>query len=389
VVDQFSSVTVKDPLTVEIVLSSPNLQFPNLFGFYSINWVVSPTAVSASGADFGSKPVGAGPFMLQSRTPNTQTVFVRNPTYWNKPLPYLDQLTIKINPDFQQSIDTLIAGQAQISQQSYRVYSDQAVKAGLQRTVFSMNGGSSVIFNVTKPPFDDVRARQAVSLAINTQGVAQVLYNGADIAPQTLFGRGSPFYDKSLQLPVSHVTSGPNPDAQKLFDQLAAEKAGPLKFSLTGNSSSAHRSTAQAIQTQLASYKNVEVTINQIDPVTFQTKYGPADFQAIFSGSHAVDPEPQMYASYHSGSANNYGKFSDPAMDQALDQGRNGKDLATRQAAYKTFQQTFIKDVPGFFYAQLSPAFTYAKNVTGLDEWGQGVLVSFATIGLVKSKVSK
>ena len=39
--------TVKDPLTVEIALASPNLQFPQLFGYYSINWVVSPTAVAA------------------------------------------------------------------------------------------------------------------------------------------------------------------------------------------------------------------------------------------------------------------------------------------------------------------------------------------------------
>src|SRR5262249_22195755 len=149
--------------------------------------VVSPAAVQQLGADFGTKPVGAGPFMLQSRTPGTQAVFVRNPNYWRKPLPYLDQLTIKIGADLQQNVDSLIAGQAQISQSLYRAYSDQAVNAGFKREIFSLNGGSTAIFNATKPPFDDVRARQAVSLALNTQQIAQVLYNGADIAPQTLF----------------------------------------------------------------------------------------------------------------------------------------------------------------------------------------------------------
>src|SRR5262249_20383906 len=102
--------TVIDPQTLQISLNKANFTFPSLFGFYNLNWIGSPTAIQASGADFGTKPVGAGPFMLQSRQVGTQTVMVRNPNYWNKPLPYLDQLTIKINPDNNQNVDTVTAG---------------------------------------------------------------------------------------------------------------------------------------------------------------------------------------------------------------------------------------------------------------------------------------
>jgi peptide/nickel transport system substrate-binding protein len=310
---------------------------------------------------------------------------VRNPNYWNKPLPYLDQLTVKINADNQQGVDTLVAGQAQINQQLYRLYSDQAVKAGLNRTIYTVSGGSTVIFNTTKAPFDDVRARQAVSMAVNPVQLAAAVYNGADQPPQTLFAKTSPFYDKSLQLPVSNAT-GPNPDAQKLFDQLAAAKGGPLKFSLNANPTTQHQNTAKAIQTQMSGYKNVEMTINTLDNAAFQVKLVGLDFQATFSGTSSPDPEPQMYNSFKTGGANNYGKFTDPQMDQALEQGRNGKTLADRKAAYKTFQQLFIKDVPGLIYTAQSPSWSYAKNMSGFDMWANGILVSWAKVGFTTSK---
>jgi peptide/nickel transport system substrate-binding protein len=371
VVDGFSSVTAKDPTTVEIVLAAPNLQFPQLFGFYSINWVVSPTAVQSLGADFGTKPVGAGPFMLQSRTPNQQLVFVRNPNYWNKPLPYLDQITFKINPDNQQSVDTLISGQAQMSQSLYNLYTNQAVAAGNSKTGFPLSGGTTVIFNVTQPPFNNVKARQAVSLAINPQLVADSVYNGADKGPLYMFAATSPFYDKKLKLPVN-TSTGPNPAAQKLFDELAAQNGGPLKFSLAANTSSGTQLPAKSIQTQLASYKNVEMSIATTDNAAFQTKLATADFQMTFSGATSIDPEPQFYTSLHTGGANNYGKFSDPAVDQALEEGRNGKSLAVRKEAYTKLQQAFVNTVPGIYILAQTPSYSYNKSLAGFQSWGSG-----------------
>jgi peptide/nickel transport system substrate-binding protein len=367
-VSDWVSTTVVDPLTVQIVLQKQNYALPQLFGWYAMNWVVSPTAVAAQGTTFGSKPVGAGPFMLQSRTPGTSTVLVRNPNYWNKPYPYLDQITFTVNPDVQTLLNSVIAGQNQIGYVGSRYLAQQGVSGGVAATTQTYGGGARLDFNTTRPPFNDVRARQAVSFAINPEAINQSVYNGEDYAATNLFLPNSPFYDKSLKPPVNQPKQ-----AQTLFDQLAAEKGGPLKFVITTINSSDNLASMQAIQTQLSSFKNVNATLDVLDAPGYINKLQVSrDFDSILNGTHFLDPEPQMYQGFHTGGSNNPGQFSDPVMDQALEQGRTASDPAGRKAAYKTAQQEFIKQVPGVFFRHLTWGVVRAKNIGGWIMYGQG-----------------
>jgi peptide/nickel transport system substrate-binding protein len=291
---------------------------------------------------------------------------VRNPNYWNKPLPYLDQLTIKVIAEETQAIDTVVAGQAQAAWVASVQATNKGTSGGLKAASFKMSGGTTLAFNTLKPPFDDVRARRAVSLALNPAGLMQAAYNGEDPAVLNLFQPTSPFYDKSLKLPVNNAA-----EAQKLFDELAA--AGkPVKFTISSFPNTEQKVPMQAALTQLAAFKNVSVSLDVLDPVTMLTRLLSKNFEAATAGTNMIDPEPQAYEQLHTGASANYGSYSNTSMDQALELGRSTADLATRKGAYKTMQRLIIQDVPAVYIRHWQPALVYSKQTTGWAMYGQG-----------------
>jgi peptide/nickel transport system substrate-binding protein len=105
------SMVVVDPLTMMITLAAPNGVFPRNISAGSINYIGSPTAIQKEGQNFGSAPVGAGPFIMKNWIRDSQMTLVRNPTYWNAPKPYIDTLVIKVILDDTQRYNSVNAGE--------------------------------------------------------------------------------------------------------------------------------------------------------------------------------------------------------------------------------------------------------------------------------------
>jgi peptide/nickel transport system substrate-binding protein len=91
------SVTVVDDLTLTYDLNRANAAFPDLLTG-SIGWPFSPTAAEQLGEDFGSQPVGTGPFVFERYARDDAFVLVRNEDYWQEGLPYLDRITFRPSP---------------------------------------------------------------------------------------------------------------------------------------------------------------------------------------------------------------------------------------------------------------------------------------------------
>jgi peptide/nickel transport system substrate-binding protein len=358
--------TVVDPQTLTLTLQQPNYRFATQFQHQGINWVVSPTAVQKYGADFGKNPVGAGPFILQSWQPNTQTVLVRNPNYWNKPLPYLDQITFKVNPDGPQSISTVAAGQANATELSSPNDLTTAKQQGLKTADVTLGGATTMMFNTQKPPFNDPDARRAVVAAIDIQKINESAYNGNASMADNIFTHDSPYYDKSLNIPYNDPKK-----AQQLFDSLAQKSGGPLKFSMIANQNPTVKAMFVSIQTQLASFKNVQTDIVVYDQTQYITHLLGHDFTAIIAGSNG-DPEPSVYEGLHTGGSVNWGNFSDPQTDQALDQGRSTTSDATKKSAYKTLQQRVADLAPLVWLNHADFGVAFAKSVSGFKVYGNG-----------------
>ena len=190
---QVASTEVVDATTLNVVMAAPSPVFPQALVTGAMNWIASPTALQKGQAAFDENPVGAGPFTLTRWTRQDVMELKKNPRYWDAPKPYLDGLTLRTVADATQRLNTMIAGGADFAMETNWASLAQAQDAGLSTDTVSFGGGLYMGMNVRRAPFDDERARRAVSMAVDLEAVNTVINDGKGVVPQTLFPETSPF----------------------------------------------------------------------------------------------------------------------------------------------------------------------------------------------------
>lgn len=363
------STRVVDATTLEFTFKAgqETANFEKALASGGLTYVASPKALAAGPQAFDAKPVGAGPFVLESWTRGGELTLVRNPTYFDAPRPYLERLVLRADVDQGQRFSALQAGDVDMVVSSSQEYTARAAEMGLVATSMVMNGGAKVVFNAAKAPFDDLRARQAIRAALDLDQLNQVVYGGKGTVPTTLMAPGTPFYEPDVLL----YTGPDRTRAQQLFDELAA--AGkPVDFVFSSFANSESLTAAESIQAQLATFKNVTMRIESLDYVGASAKLARHDFQAAQFGSPFVDPYPSLPSTLGTGLSLNYGRVSDPELDKALAAGNATADVAARKAAYRIVQQREAVLVPEVYYQRVDPALLSQPDIGGIEMYGLG-----------------
>jgi peptide/nickel transport system substrate-binding protein len=367
-----TSMTVVNAQTLSIQLKAVNYQFKQAVASTSLTWIPSPTAVQKYGAAFGSHPVGAGPFIVSSITPQVQTVMKANPSYWQQGRPYLAELVFKFNPDQQQSVEAVQSGQADVTTPVDVVNRRAATEAGLDVTEIPMAGVDAFFFNQSRPPFNNILAREAVYDAVNEQQLNDQVYDGLIQAPTSIVAKSSVLYDPNSTF------SPPNPTrAQQLFNQLAAE-GKPVKFTYPYQDVTVQRQLATALETQLAAYKNVTIQLEPEDVASYTQFVLTDNFDMIELGLFGGDPEPVVYTALYTGAGANFGHVSNPAIDAAVVGGRSTASNPARKAAYGTLVQALNQQYVALW--AFSPSATdgaaaYAHTFNAPQMYGEGTVL--------------
>jgi peptide/nickel transport system substrate-binding protein len=188
-------VQAPDELTLVYNLNDPSVNLPAILTVPSSNNAIqSPTAWKAKGEDYNRNPVGTGPYILKSWTAGDRIVLEKNPDYWNKGHPYLDRIVLKPLPDAQSRFASLQSGEADI------IWDDEADADNIQRAqkdpkltvhTYAGSGAAVAAFNTKVAPFDDVRVRQALVMAIDRKKMSQALTNGLARPATNPYGDGS------------------------------------------------------------------------------------------------------------------------------------------------------------------------------------------------------
>ncbi len=373
-----SSMTVTSDLTLVIKLKAVNYQFKQAVESTALTWIPSPTAVQKEGKAFATKPVGAGPFVVSSISPQVETVMKRNPDYWQKGKPYLSELIFKFNPDQQQSIEAVQAGQANVTTPVDVVDQKSAKEAGLDIASIPMAGIDAWFFNESRAPFNNILAREAVYDAVNEQQINDEVYGGLIQAPSSVVAKSSILFDPNSTF------SPPNPKrAQQLFNQLAAE-GHPVTFSYPYQDVTVQRQLATALETQLAAYKNVTIKLEPEDVASYTQFVLTDNFDMIELGLFGGDPEPVVYTALYTGAGANFGHVSDPAINAAVLAGRSTPSNTARKAAYASLVQALNKEYVALWAfspsatdgaVAYSPSFNapqmYGEGTVLWDSWGQ------------------
>lgn len=182
-------VTVVDPYTIKFELTRPDATFLHVMAI-NFSFVVPKEEVEKWGADFGKHPVGTGAFKLGEWTLGQKLVFERNKDYWNAGLPKLDQITFEVGQEPVVALLRLQKGEVDVAGDGIPPAKFLEVKNDPTYAKLIVEGGQLhtgyVTMKTTMKPFDNVKVRQAVNMAINKDRIIRIINGRAVPANQPL-----------------------------------------------------------------------------------------------------------------------------------------------------------------------------------------------------------
>jgi peptide/nickel transport system substrate-binding protein len=314
-------------------------------------------AVEAAGDTYGVNPVSTGPFVLKEWVPGERMVFARNPLYhWAPPFlhagaPYIDELEYRIIPEYATIIAGLQTGELDtvfslpINPMDVPLLTDAGFTI---QTVLPPGMNPFVLLNTSKPPFDDVRVRQAFNYAINKDQLIAVAAGGEAI-PQyspisesvSGYWAGSEEIGYKYNLEQAKALLAEAGYADTDGDGIVEKDGAP--FTLTMLLLPNYATLGQVLQDQYRQL-GVQVELQQGD---FGTVIGAAvsgEYQLAI-GFYDYDDADVLYIFYNSASlgALNVSQVNDPTLDAILERTRTSINLDARQEAVTEAQRYIIE----------------------------------------------
>jgi 4-phytase/acid phosphatase/peptide/nickel transport system substrate-binding protein len=362
-------VEVVDDLTVVYHLNDPQVNQPALMSLPSSNNVVqSPTAWKTKGEDYNRSPVGTGPYILKSWTAGDRMVLEKNPDYWNKGHPYLDRIILKPLPDAQSRFASLQSGEADIIwDDEYDADNIQKAHKDGKLAVHSYTGSGAQVyaFNTKTPPFDDVRVRQALVMAIDRKKMSLAITNGLAKPASNPYGDGSW---------VKCKDDGALPFDVEKAKTLIKDYGQPVDFKMIVTATPRGRTVGQVLQ-QFWKQVGANMEIEQVDQATIVPRAFMRQFQLTpWRIIDLADPDPQMFANFHTGSPVALANYSDPELDRLLEHARTTAEIDKRTDDYCAISRLINKEAIWFWTFQNTYYAISNARLKGLPKIYSGVI---------------
>ena len=365
-----TGVTIVDDLTVEVAMSSPWAAFPSgLTG--QIGYVVAPSMTDPATSEAGQRaPVGTGPFKFVSWTPNQSWVGEKNTNYWQEGLPYLDQVTFRPIPAVRTRQDALTTGELQMMHTNApEVIAElrTAAQAGELQLVEDRGESeeSFILLNLDKAPLNDIRVRQALAYATDTETYNEVINAGVAVVANNVFSPGTK-YRVETNYPAYDVAK-----AKALIDEYKADPttSGEVSFTLATTPTPESQRSVELLQQQWAQ-AGINVTIKTVDQAAFIPTALTGEFDAnLWRQLGAPDPDVD-YIWWWSGEGKpnilNFPNLNDAQIDAALNKGRQSSDPEVRKQAYADLQKRMNEVLPYIWLNHTIWAVAANNNVRGI-----------------------
>lgn len=363
---EIAETKVIDDYTVEITLSLPFAPFmSNLAGTTGV--MVSPTAVAEHEEDFGRNPVGTGPFKFEEWASNTRVVVSRNDDYWGDPAG-VEAVVFRPITDANTRVAEMLSGGIDVM---VEVPPDNVA-------MFETDPGFLVhdavgphvwyvMLNMAKGPFTDARVRQAANYAVNKETlVTDVLQGTADISA----GPIPPAFNWAYNEDVEPYPYDPD-RARELLAEAGVDDLSVTFYVTEGGSGMLDPiPMGTAIQADLEAV-GFDVTIETYEWNTFLANVNPglkgkADMAEMAWMTSDPDTLPFLTlrtAAFPEEGGFNSSYYSNPDVDEMLDQARMETDFDVRAQLYRDVQQVVHDDAPWIFVANWKQNAVTTANV--------------------------
>jgi oligopeptide transport system substrate-binding protein len=341
-----------DDKTIEITLEQPTPYFIELLT-HQTSLPVHQASVEKFGKDF-VKPgnmVTNGAYKLAEFVPNSHIKLVKNENYYDAKNVQIDTVNYFPTPDFAAMVRRYEAGELDTTDD---VPADQ-MKSLKERFKDQVRLGPYLgtwylVTNSSKAPFNDVRVRQALSMAIDREFVAEQIWGqtmqpGYSFMPPGVGNYGEPAYADYKDIsPIDREEK-----AKALLKEAGFGQGGkPLKVEIRYNTTDNNRNTVVAIADQ---WKQIGVEtsfINTDGKTHFAHLREGGDFDIARYGWIAdySDPNNFLFLLKSDNKGFNYGKYNNPEFDGLLDQAAKELDLKKRADLMKKAEAILMKDMP-------------------------------------------
>ena len=334
---EVEGIETPDKYTVRIHLKTPNVLFPQNVA-EPITVMFSREVLEEDG-DLKKRMIGTGPFLLKEHNRKVRVVLTRNPDYWDKGRPYVDEYVILSTPDAATRMAAFRTGQSDFIWLASPSEVETLRKTNANVQVHSYHNSLApfgVALAQDKPPFNDLRVRRAVSMAIDRQKQVDTLFEGHGI-----IGWGVPYIyytDKQPTLAQLGPWSQYRPAEAK---KLLAEAGHPNGFDTTlfyYEYFPQMTSQVQVVQQDLKRNLNINVKITKLDYTTYYGRYVESKWDGMawgFQSGHAVGLDERTYQYMHSKSTKNFFRVNDPVIDELTTKLRQTPVQADQRALTK------------------------------------------------------
>ena len=338
-----ASVTVVDPNTVAIDLKKP---FAPLLAALAERpgFIVSPTAAKQMGQDFGQRPVGTGPFKFVEWVRDSQVTLERFPDYWEKGKPHLDRVIFRVVPDPTVRLTMVRTGEVDIAT-DVDAKDIPGIRNEASLRISEMKPAArwtALQWRVDEPPFNNKALRQAIALAIDRNEIRDVLLRGFGEAARGPVSPGLWWSDPAFQGILLDLEL-----AKKKLAEAGYPNGFRAKF-VVENTPQWIRQT-ELLQAQLQKI-NVSLDVEPVNPADAYSRI----VQKKTNWTHTrwaqrADPNGLLYILFHSkGNANTTG-YSNPKVDELLDQASAIYEVERRRPLYYQADRLITDDVPYVF----------------------------------------
>jgi peptide/nickel transport system substrate-binding protein len=379
-----------DKYTVKFTLKEPSAWFLDTLASPMVVGMVNKEASEKLGdLKKAESFIGTGPWMLDSYRVNQGMTLVRNPNYFIPGLPHIDRIEIFVDEDNASRTASFLAGKydlgwefpGQINRTDWVQIKDSALKKrpGLKTAEFPANVMSHISMRTDQKPFSDVRVRQAISHAIDRQGIIDAVAEGVGV-----FNPAVPAALKDWAVPVNQLGEGAKyfkydpAEAKKLLAQAGYPNGFPGTICFTTYGSTVLVDSMTMIMKNLKDI-GIESKLDTKEYGAYITScfYGKFDSMTYGPQTPFLDPDSFLYGQYFTDEPRNQSHIKDPVLADMLVRQRRTFDVPKRKELvaeiqrYLAKQQYYITTNSGVYVAVWDGALqNYGPNI-GYDYGGR------------------